>query len=314
MPTSEAEINQWLQDLPSPDYRTRTRVAQNLGNSRDPRAVDPLIAALSDRTIPVRRAAAVGLGRLKDPRAIPHLLGAMRDPRSEVHVEAGNALAKFKGVVVEPLRDLALDRTMIPSLRVEALEVLRKIGSPRCFDTLLEAYGSVAAERDPEYNFIHYYLLNAISRLPGLRPLPDLLAALDTGEPHVRYHVMQLLDARGDKDAIPALVDWLREGDLQAFVPLCKLGYEGLADELAAQLDAGGPGMPMMLVFCLAFLGDERARPDVEAYLHHTDASVRRVAAEALEHMEWMQHPQGRVQPPAIFLRNLVGQKITFSF
>jgi len=314
MPATEAEINQWLQDLADPDYRVRTRTAQSLGNSRNPRAIDPLIAALSDRTIPVRRAAAVGLGRLKDPRAIPHLLGAMRAPRSEVHVEAGNALAKFKGAVVEPMREIALDRGISPALRVQALRALQKIGTPRCVDTLLDAYGSVAAERDQEYSFMRFYLLEAIARIPGPRPLPDLLAALDTGEPHVRYHVMHLLQTRGDQDAIPALVDYLRQGDLQAFEPLRLLGYEGLADELAAQIDAGGPAMRMLLVFCLAVLGDERARPHVEAYLHHTDASVRRVAAEAMQYLDWVRNPSGRVQPSAIFLRHLVGQKISFSF
>ena len=49
----------------------REQAAFALGQLRDPRAVDPLIAALKDANGDVREQAAFALGQLRDKRAAP---------------------------------------------------------------------------------------------------------------------------------------------------------------------------------------------------------------------------------------------------
>ncbi|MCX7013260.1 MAG: HEAT repeat domain-containing protein, partial [Candidatus Sumerlaeota bacterium] len=47
----------------------RSNAADRMGYTRDPRDVEPLIAALKDKSSVVRESAASALGRIRDPRA-----------------------------------------------------------------------------------------------------------------------------------------------------------------------------------------------------------------------------------------------------
>ncbi len=53
-----------------------------LGEMRDPRAVEPLIAALKDKDYEVRVCAAIALGEMRDPRAVEPLIESMEDSGS----------------------------------------------------------------------------------------------------------------------------------------------------------------------------------------------------------------------------------------
>ena len=64
----------------SPDPYRRQRIADWLGEIKDPRAVDPLIAALSDSDSDVRKGAALSLGQIKDPRAVAPLIALLNSP------------------------------------------------------------------------------------------------------------------------------------------------------------------------------------------------------------------------------------------
>lgn len=67
-------------------------------------AVDPLIAALRDGPNPNgRQFAAYALGEIKDLRAVEPLIAAMNDPNAHVQFEAFYALVKIGTPTVEPL-------------------------------------------------------------------------------------------------------------------------------------------------------------------------------------------------------------------
>ncbi len=63
---------------------------------RDPRSVEPLIAALKDKDEYVRAKAAKILGEIQNPRAVEPLTAALRDEAEDVRFEAGEALDKIK--------------------------------------------------------------------------------------------------------------------------------------------------------------------------------------------------------------------------
>ncbi len=70
----------------------RSLLVRSLGDSGDPRAVEPLLAALVDRDGEVREAAASALGRLGDKRAVEPLLAALSDESQGVREAAAWAL------------------------------------------------------------------------------------------------------------------------------------------------------------------------------------------------------------------------------
>jgi len=81
---------------PENDYDVREAAADALGEIGDPRAVEPLIAALGDPDGDVREAAAEALGTIGDPRAVGPLTAALKDPSGGVRQEAEKALARLR--------------------------------------------------------------------------------------------------------------------------------------------------------------------------------------------------------------------------
>ena len=69
----------------------------SLGELRDTRAIEALIAALKDEKGLVRSSATEALGEIKDPRAIEPLIAALRDEGWLVRQSATKALAKITG-------------------------------------------------------------------------------------------------------------------------------------------------------------------------------------------------------------------------
>ena len=78
------------------DSDAREAAADALGEIGDPKAVEPLIAALKDPDDDVREAAAEALGRIGDPRAVDPLNAALNDPDHDVRQEAEKALARLR--------------------------------------------------------------------------------------------------------------------------------------------------------------------------------------------------------------------------
>jgi len=76
--------------------RDRAKAATALGKLGDPRAVEPLLEALSDDGSGfVRENTAEALGRLGDPRAVHPLVAALGDGNSAVRRGAADALLRL---------------------------------------------------------------------------------------------------------------------------------------------------------------------------------------------------------------------------
>ena len=95
MSQSGTPLESLLVDLGSPNYRVRWKAVQGLGESRDPRAFEPLLGALKDRLPTIRIAALSALGRLRDGRAIAPAIAMLDDPDSKVRTSTAAALKKF---------------------------------------------------------------------------------------------------------------------------------------------------------------------------------------------------------------------------
>ncbi len=73
-----------------------------------PSAINPLIAAMKEKNVNIRRGAVVVLGEIRDNRAVDPLIAAMNDEDEFVRVKAINALQGVKDPRVEMARSKAL--------------------------------------------------------------------------------------------------------------------------------------------------------------------------------------------------------------
>lgn len=78
-----------------PDLWARYDAASALGNLEDTRAIEPLLAALSDPASQVRRTVAGALGDLGDLRAVAPLIRQLRDPDPDTRYWTVVALVKL---------------------------------------------------------------------------------------------------------------------------------------------------------------------------------------------------------------------------
>jgi HEAT repeat protein len=113
----------------------REKAVRALGQIRDPRAVDPLIATLKNDRHFVRRSAASALGEIKDSRAVEPLIAALQidDQGMGVRSSAAWALGKIKDLrAIEPLIALLKDKRYHGQR--EAVTALKSITGARIGD------------------------------------------------------------------------------------------------------------------------------------------------------------------------------------
>ena len=118
----------------------RLYAVETLGELRDPRAVQPLIAAvLRDRDPRVREAAALALGKIKDPRAVDALMAALQEDFPGCRIRAANSLGEIKEPRSIETLCTSLKRDIDPDVRRNAAIALRKIGDAGAVPALIDA-------------------------------------------------------------------------------------------------------------------------------------------------------------------------------
>ena len=89
----EVDRNTLLVLLTAPCNQVRCVAVYTLGDIRETRAVEPLIALLSHEDPTIRRMAAHALGKIKDPRAVYPLAYLLNNPNERVMVRCAAASA-----------------------------------------------------------------------------------------------------------------------------------------------------------------------------------------------------------------------------
>ena len=92
------EVSRLIDDLKDTSWQIRWYAASSLGEKKEARAVEPLIATLkNDNNGYVRAMAAWALGRIRDRRAIEPLIDGITDESSDVRKRAPLALKEITG-------------------------------------------------------------------------------------------------------------------------------------------------------------------------------------------------------------------------
>lgn len=199
--------------LKSPDVKTRQRAAAMLGDSKDARAVEPLLTALQDQELSVRAAAVLALAQIDTTwvqseevrAALASLEAARKDQKGLVREEATAALGCL-GVLSNEQLVMAL-KDQDDYVRAGAAEALGYIGDQQAVLPLLRAL-------EDKESHVRFNAALALGRLGDPRALQALVTALaDEGilmEIAVR-RVLPMISRRwkkseGARAAVPSLV------------------------------------------------------------------------------------------------------------
>jgi len=285
--------------------RARIWAIERLGQLRDSRAIELLMAALKDSYLHmVRSKAAEGLGLLGDARAVEPLIAALRDQEEIVRRGAAEALGKLGDArAVEPL--IAALSDSHASVRREAAEALGLLADVR-------AVGSVVAAFRDDHEDVRR---SATRSLGQIWQLPDLIQ-LGSSDGIVRLRAAEALGKLGDARAVEPLITALRDdhagvrrsatralGQIWQLPDLTQLGSSDGTMRSKAALILGELGDARAVEPLIAALKDEHENVRSEATLalglvgnvalkpliaglEDSDASVRQGVAEALELLE----------------------------
>jgi len=255
------------------DEDVRTAAAGALGQIGDPRAVEPLIAALKDEGESVRSSAARALGKIGDPRAVESLIAALKDKKWHVRKPAAGALDRLawkpdrgaagaaywaaKGEwgkcveigapAVEPLIAALKDE----DVRMRAVEALGKIGDPRAVEPL------IAALKDQDER-MRKWAAEALGQIGDPRAVEPLIAALKDQD--VRMRAVEALGKIGDPRAVEPLIAALNDRDERvrkwAAEALGKIGDPRAVEPLIAALRDQNRDVRRASVWALGEIGD----------------------------------------------------------
>jgi len=124
-----------LRQLNSKNPKTRIKAIEKLGNSRDARAVTPLIVALKD--VNVRVKAIEALGKIGTP-AVEPLTGLLKEDSSCVRNTVIKAMASIGSPAVGSLIDALKDKDSV--VRKEVTIALGEIGDIRAVEPVKEVF------------------------------------------------------------------------------------------------------------------------------------------------------------------------------
>jgi HEAT repeat protein len=232
-----AAVEPLIEALKHADPRVKCGAVSALAAIGDARAVEPLIAALSDPE--ARRAAADALGKIRDRRAVKPLAILLRDPDEPVRRTAMRALAAIGGRDVEAM---LLDLLEKPESRLPAAVYLASMGHERGCGVLF----GLLEDDDPDVRRKSADALGALAHRDGpgrawkTRITARLAKALEDEDIMVARIAAESLSGIDDPVVIAALVKALESEDFMRFEragqALARTGWEPATDTHRARL------------------------------------------------------------------------------
>jgi HEAT repeat protein len=270
--------------------RVREQCIDGLGNSRDPRAVEPLVAALADADDCVRMAAARALGDLGDARSVDPLIATLTDAHWALCVAAAEALGEMGDTRAVPAL-IARVSDANPLVRKAAVTALGNLRDPRAVEALIVALEDVEGDTQiaDAASDVREAAAEALGDLADLRAVETLMAALDDPDEDVRLAVAEALGCLGDPGAVEPLIAALADADEGVRARACEalglLGDARAVQPLLAILATAGDdeaGTVGAAVRALGELGDGRAVEPILGVLRGRSRAPHAAAAHAL--------------------------------
>ncbi|MHB9134167.1 MAG: HEAT repeat domain-containing protein [Armatimonadota bacterium] len=249
----------------------REKAAKQLGELRDPTAVDALIKAAKDKSPGVRRAAITALGLIGEPRVVEILLSALNDDKRGVKLAVVTALGDIgNSRAVEPLTAGLRDKD--PDIRKAATASMVKLGAA-AVDTL------IGAINDPD-EYLRQESMRALGHIKDPRAINPLLAILKVRGPDYKIaaDALEELGWKPSKSEERVLFAFAR-GQFDTAVAEGAAAVEPLVIMLQTE---HGADMRTVAARALGQIGDKRAIPALVRAMYDESADVHEAAAGAL--------------------------------
>lgn len=267
---NDSDMDHLIASLQAPNIGERMRAIQALGDSRDSRAIQPLVASLAEDAVMLRTAAVNALVMMGD-LATNALIGALRDGEDLLRIGA----AKTLGTIGTARASHALQHALHdPNNRVRALaaEGLGTIGDPQSVDALVEAL------EDSDWQVV-VRAITALGKLRAEKGVVPLTQLVLMHHDMIRQMAVWALGEIRDARAIPCILQALIEDcqthivemgseldDLSRQKALLTTGNDASGDatrpdvEIAALIKIGRPALVPLLKLL------PKTKPSVKAY------------------------------------------------
>ena len=189
-----------VQTLGDQSVRVRSEAVKALSQI-GPAAVPHVILALDDERWEVRERAVSALGSIGDQSALPHLVQALNDEKSAVRVKAASALGQLGDKRAVPHLVQALgDKGKVPWWAGKALG-------------LLGALPELVQALDDKRSQVREGAVSGLSAM-GEEGIPHLVRAMGDSSKQVRKRAASILGQWGDEQAIPYLLQVVKDPDV----------------------------------------------------------------------------------------------------
>ncbi len=260
---------------------TRRKVAWTLGYTGSEQAVEPLIEALGDPAVEVRRAAASALGDIGEP-AIAPLARVLREAGAELRLEAAIAVGRIEpNAATEAILVTAVGDED-PNVRWVAGLALGARGHEKAVGALIEIL-----RHGEEYDQTR--AARFMGEMKAVEAVDALVGALDEGVWSVRLAARDALVEIGDAAVAPLLMaaaDGNRRVRMKAASALGRLGSERAVGVLLVALKDRDWMIRDEAAVALARIRSEKAVGPLIAALKDPDGETRQAAAWILGEME----------------------------
>jgi HEAT repeat protein len=192
-----------LTALKDTDKDIRISAISALAENKDSVAVEHLIYSLDDQHLDVRRQAIRGLGRIKDPRAVESLIAFLKDKDVEARRDAVSALGEIKDQrTVEPLINALKDENW--TVRYDAAIALGEFKDPR-------TVGPLVVLLNDDTRLVRETTEKTLKLIKDARGLEPFIASVRDNDPNVREGVIITLGKTKDPRAVDFLIAALKD-------------------------------------------------------------------------------------------------------
>jgi HEAT repeat protein len=271
------------------NQKDQAGAARALGELKDKRIVEPLIATLKDSDEEVRLEVVKALGNLRDSRAVESLITVLKNHDKEVRSRAAEALGEQRNIqALEPL--IAALKDTYKEVRASAAEALGKLEDERAAEFL------IAVLSDTDENVRQMTILG----LGYIWHLSDLIQ-LGNNDSKIRLRAAEVLGELGDKRVVEPLIATLKDSNelvrAAAVKALGKLRDVRVIEPLIATLDDPNQQVRLIVTGVLRNMGE------VESHINNLKSPEWYVRLEAVEVLGKLGDPQA-VESIIITLRD----------
>jgi HEAT repeat protein len=271
--TAESETSQ----LTAGNAAEQIRAAERLSRLGDPRAVAPLIDALTGaKELQVRVKSAEALGALRDRHAVEPLISASHAPEAQLRTAAVTALGLIGDHVAAEALFVAV-RDSEPAVREAGLHALAAFGI---------SVERVSSDLSSSNWQVRAAAVTTLARLGDRGAVPPIVSALKDSDSRVRSEAARALGTFNDQSATDALIGALRDQSadvrVEATFSLGRLKDSRALAPLTLLLSDGDPRVSLAAAESLARLQDPRATRVLIDSLSSTDWRVRSRATQVL--------------------------------